>query len=406
MSNANALAIVTAALASALAEVASTAWSGSRVFIGPPERRAEQQRNQPAVNIFLYQAAVNPNWRNADAPTRDRNGRLVQRPAIGLDLNYMFTFYGPGFVPQLLMGHIISRLHARPLLSQVNITNALSQTDSIPGDSVLKPTDLDQYETIRLSPMHFTLDELSRLWSVFFQTPYDLSIAYQASVILVEAMDEIPQPALPVRGAAGYRPAPGAIPQIEQVVPQFVFPDTASITLRGRNLAAAGAKVRFGNLPTPVDPEISGPDLTVKLPATLAAGIIPVSVDTGNGISSNAAVFVFRPLIQRIDFESSSSQIKLEIQPPMQAGQRGLLLLNERPVKTTDPSPRKAYSLPLLSPVTTSSTVTVDVSSLEPPIKPATYLVRVQIDGAESRLDPPPDGTSDEAFAGPTVTIP
>ena len=30
------------------------------------------------------------------------------------------------------------------------------------------------------------LEELSKLWSVFFQTPYALSIAYQASVVLIE----------------------------------------------------------------------------------------------------------------------------------------------------------------------------------------------------------------------------
>jgi hypothetical protein len=402
MSTPNALATVTAALASTLSEVAHAIWPGSRVFIGRPERRAGQQRDQPAINIFLYQTTVNPNWRNADAPTRDRNGRLVQRPAIGLDLNYMLTFYGPGFVPQLLLGHTVSRLHARPLLSQVNISNALSQTDSIPGDSVLRQTDLDQYETIRLSPMHFTLDELSRLWSVFFQTPYDLSIAYQASVILMEAMDEIPQPALPVRGAAGYQPAPGAIPQIEQVTPQFVFPGTGSITLKGKNLAAPGVQVRFGSLPALVAPEFAGPDLSVKLPADLSAGIIPVSVVTGSNVTSNAAALVFRPAISKVDFAPSPRQITLDLQPPIQAGQRGLLLLNQRLPDINSTERRAAYALPLVPPAAPASVVAVDAAA----VMPGVYLVRVQIDGAESRLDPPPAGTDDQAFAGPTVTVP
>lgn len=406
MSNARALATVTAALASMLAEVASAAWSGSRVFIGRPERRGDQQRNTPAVNIFLYQVTVNPHWRNADAPTRDSRGRLVQRPAIGLDLNYMLTFYGPGFVPQLLLGHVVSRLHARPLLSQINVKSALSQIDSIPGDTILQETDVDQFEQIRLSPMHFTLDELSRLWSVFFQTPYDLSIAYQASVVLVEAMDEMPQPALPVQ-TAGFRAAVGAIPQIEQVVPQFADPDTTSITLKGRNLAAAGAMVRLGSRSALIVPDIAGADLDVRLPADLSAGIIPVSVEAGHGVSSNAAVLVFRPVIVpgpagAVDFEASSRQIKLQIQPAMQPGQRGLLLLNERPAKTTDPAPRRAYALPLISPTAATSVIVVDAAAVEA----GTYLVRVQVDGAESRLDPPPIGVSDQAFAGPTVTIP
>lgn len=401
MSTANALATVTAALAGTLSEVARIAWPGSRVFIGRPERRAGQQRDQPAVNIFLYQTTVNPNWRNADAPTRDKNGRLVQRPAIGLDLHYMLTFYGPGFVPQLLLGHTVSRLHARPLLSQVNVSNALSQTDSIPGDSVLRQTDLDQFETIRLSPMHFTLDELSRLWSVFFQTPYDLSIAYQASVILMEAVDEIPQPALPVRGVTGYRPAPGAIPQIEQVTPQFAFADTADITLKGQNLATAGNRVRFGNLPTPVIPEFAGPDLVVRLPAGLAAGIIPVSVVTVGNITSNAAALVLRPTISRVDFTSSPRQIAVKLQPPVQAGQQGLLLLNERLPDIHSTRQRAAYALPLALPVAPADVIAVDAAAVQPGV----YLARVQINGAESRLDPPPAGTDDQAFAGPTVTV-
>jgi hypothetical protein len=302
-------------------------------------------------------------------------------------------------VPQILLGHTVSRLHARPLLSQINIAGALRQSGSIPGDSLLQATDLDQSEIVRLSPMHFTLDEMSRLWSVFFQTPYDLSIAYQASVVLIEAMDEIPQPALPVH-SVGYHQAPGAIPQIVQVLPQFVSPGTAAITLKGSNLA--GTTVRFGSLATLVTPESSGPDLTAALPAGLAAGIIPVSVETGSGVASNAAAFVFRPSITAARYAPAPRQITLQIQPAMQPQQRGLLLLNERPAKTTDPAPRRAYTLPVATPAAASNTIAVDAAA----VQPGTYLLRVQIDGAESALTPPPEGSQDEAFAGPTVTIP
>lgn len=400
MSNANALATVTAVLVSTLVEVTNAALTGTRVFVGRPERRADQPRTQTAVNIFLYQVAVNPNWRNADAPTRDSKGRLVQRPAIGLDLNYMLTFYGPGFLPQILLGHTVSRLHARPLLTRVNIKAALSQTESIPGDAILRETDLDQFELIRLSPVHFTLDEMSRLWSVFFQTPYDLSIAYQASVVLVEAMDEVPQPALPVLDV-GPRMAAYAIPQIEQVVPQMVHPGTSEITLKGRHLAVAGSTVRFGGLATPASTVISGPDLTVALPPGLAAGIIPVSVDVGGGLVSNAAALVYRPLVSAASFRTRHRQVVLDVQPPMQPQQRGLVLLNQRLDRVTSPEPRKAYTLPVAPPAAASGTIVADAAA----VLPGTYLVRVQIDGAESALVPPPDGSTDEAFAGPTVTI-
>ncbi len=43
------------------------------------------------------------------------------------------------------------------------------------------------------------LEELSKLWSVFFQTAYKLSMAYIANLVLIEADAETPRPTLPVR---------------------------------------------------------------------------------------------------------------------------------------------------------------------------------------------------------------
>jgi hypothetical protein len=41
-------------------------------------------------------------------------------------------------------------------------------------------------ERIKLTPLTLSLEDLSKLWSVFFQVPYALSIAYEASVVLIE----------------------------------------------------------------------------------------------------------------------------------------------------------------------------------------------------------------------------
>ena len=51
---------------------------------------------------------------------------------------------------------------------------------------------------MRFTPLSLSLDELSKVWSVFFQTPYLLSVAYQASVVLIET-DDAPTAALPVK---------------------------------------------------------------------------------------------------------------------------------------------------------------------------------------------------------------
>ena len=42
-------------------------------------------------------------------------------------------------------------------------------------------------EQVRFSPLSLSLEDQSKLWSVFFQTPHAVSVAYQASVVLIES---------------------------------------------------------------------------------------------------------------------------------------------------------------------------------------------------------------------------
>ena len=63
----------------------------------------------------------------------------------------------------------------------------------------LAASDLDQQpELVKFTPAQLSLDDLSKVWSVFFQTPYALSVAYEATVVLIEG-DETPRAPLPVR---------------------------------------------------------------------------------------------------------------------------------------------------------------------------------------------------------------
>ena len=52
-------------------------------------------------------------------------------------------------------------------------------------------------ETVKLTIMPLNLEELSKLWSVFFQSTYNLSVAFQASVVIIDGT-EISTPALRV----------------------------------------------------------------------------------------------------------------------------------------------------------------------------------------------------------------
>jgi hypothetical protein len=165
------------------------------VTLGRPEQ-PQGGLNPARVNVFLYQALPNAAWRNADLPTRSSGGQLLQCPRAALDLYYLLTFYGDDgdLQPQRLMGSSVSALHAQPVLTRARIEAARVHADY----TFLQASDLgNEVEQVKFSPLALNLEELSKLWSVFFQQPYHLSLAYLASVVFVEPQDT-PVRALPV----------------------------------------------------------------------------------------------------------------------------------------------------------------------------------------------------------------
>ena len=192
MSNHLAFAHVTAVLrdllGSAIKDVNPGADSLARV-----DRPDAVAKDFVGVNVFLYQFTPNPAWRNADLPTRRPNGTIALRPQAAFDLHYLLSFHGTDdkYEPQRILGTVVSLLHSQPVLSP-EIVAAAAKGDLAASNLA------EQVERVRLTPLPLTLEELAKLWSVFFQVPYKLSVAYQASVVLVEP-DVVALPALPVR---------------------------------------------------------------------------------------------------------------------------------------------------------------------------------------------------------------
>lgn len=190
MSNYLAIATVTITLRDLLQEAASLAVPGSAVTTQRPISISNNGQEKAGINLYLYQVKPNPFWTNNDVPTRNFNGYLVQRPQMALDLDYLLSFHGSevSMEPQRLLGSAIISLHAQPFLSQSAIQNAINNS------SYLAQSDLfNQPELVRFGPLNLNLEELSKLWSVFFQIPYTLSVAYRASVVLLEAVEELPE---------------------------------------------------------------------------------------------------------------------------------------------------------------------------------------------------------------------
>ncbi len=194
MSNYLAIATVTAAISRTLQAAVGADVPGAVVTTVRPDGPGSGVPDT-GVNIFLYQVTPNAHWRNNDLPTRRPDGTLVQRPQVALDLHYLLSFYGNevNLEPQRLLGSTIRTLHAKPVLTRQDIQNTVNAIGFL-SDSNLA----EEVELVKFVPLSLNLEELSKLWSVFFQTTYVLSVAYQASVVLISA-DQRPTVAQPVR---------------------------------------------------------------------------------------------------------------------------------------------------------------------------------------------------------------
>jgi hypothetical protein len=419
VSNYLAIATVTATLRYMLLKSLPPDLSGASVTTQRPDA-ALSVADATGINIFLYQVVPNAALRNTDLPTRRNDGTLVQRPRIALNLNYLLTFYGSDaeLEPQRLLGFAASTLNGAPVLSASEIGQALlnSQPFNAPpftgapfNAPPYQPDLATQVERVNLTMLPLSLEELSKLWSVFYQIPFALTMAWQASVVLIEREDMVPQPALPVltrtvTAMSFNTPAVTAVSV--QSNPSLPITAGATLLILGSSLRGSGLSVAIGGYPTPLTPTlISDSSMSVALPADVPAGVrtlqIVQSVMLGSpavahtGAISNAEGFVLHPAITP-PVTGSATQVVVPVSPVANAGQTAVLLLNE--ATTPPPVSPAAYSFSLGTLAADTGTITFPISGVTTGI---TYFVRIQIDGAESALDLNPAS----ATYGPLVTI-
>lgn len=402
MSNSLAIATVTAALQAVLQPVVGNAIPGATPKVGfdrPDAVTSGGPPPNPLVNVYLFQVTPNAAYRNNDLPTRASDGTTIKRPQLPLDLHYLFTFHGDDskLEPQLLLGVVASTLHAQPLLSPDAVTKAIADFDS------LKASDLgNQVERVKFTPTSLTLEEFSKLWSVFFQVEYALSTVYQASVVLIESSVS-PVAPLPVK-ARNLLVLPFREPQIDAVIAQAGAdqPIVAGSTLviQGQQLKGATTLVLIeGQEFAPAT--VSDTLITLPVPGGIHAGVkalqviqktlIGTPLMPHRSVASNVAAFVLRPTITAASALTNTgvTTVTLTVTPNIGQGQRAVLLLNNPAA-----NPPTAFTSGEVVSTTDSNQVIVPTTG----VPTATYLVRVQIDGAESPLN--------DTLSGPTVAMP
>lgn len=428
MSNHLAIAGVTATLVQLLDTVVSTDVPGARAVPGRPDTGTLPD-SPPKVVVFLYRVEPNAAWRNEELPVRSGDGSLRGRPHAALTLHYLLTFAGDesAFEPQRMLGSVAGTLHFHPLLTRDEIgqmvKDALQQDPASPFGTL----DLaEQPNLVRFTPLPLSLEDLSTLWSSFFQVDYRLSVAYQAETVLL-TQPVAPVTPLPVRER---RLAVSTIqrPVLRQVVR---VPDAEAPILPGVTVTLEGSDLRgdettvvlFGEQEvTPTS--ATGTRLVATVQAGVRAGMTPVLVEhrrlmgeppvTRPAGRSNVVPIVVHPQIRTgvNGYEVAvtgatpgpaghhSGTLTMTVDPAVAArqdvsvlldpvgGGTGVTLVGERRDRPTDPAETHDLSLPFTS------------------MPDGNYLVRVVVSGAQSPLDSPATGPQAGTFTGPVVSVP
>jgi hypothetical protein len=402
MANYLAIATVTEALRQRIEQAVRPIFPGAQIHAKRPE--AGDGQAQAVVSLFLYRVSPNTALRNADLPTRSSDGRdLRQRPRAALDLHYLISFAGQDeqLEAQRMLGLTIAALYSEPTLMRSAIRDLVQS-----GEIWITDSDLaEDQELVRFSMASLNIDELSKLWTTFGQVPYQLSLAYDASVVLVEP-DLVATQALPVqRGSVDALPL--RQPLIERVQAlgrsdNVVLGDSAlQIEILGQRLRGQHTFVSFDN----GEPQavVADRDTRIVVPnpvsATLSAGIHGVQIlhqlalgdppTLHYGVESNTFAFIVRP---QISVELQGDELVLEFNPSIQPDQRIRLLLNE--LNPNPPSDRTLYFYnldpldePNPGPWQSRRFALTNVEA-------GKYLVRAQVNGAESLIVFVPDPTT------------
>jgi hypothetical protein len=279
----------------------------------------------------------------------------------------------------------------------------------------LAGSDLDRsVELVKLTPSVLSLEELSKLWSVFFQSTYALSVTYLATVVLLESDEQTPVPAPPV-SARNLYVVPFRHPTVEDVEPlagpgtPILATSTLEVTwlaLRGEvtRVRVSGAELVPGSA-TDTRLEV---DLTTAPPDALRAGLVGLQVvhrlelgtppQPHRGLESNVVAILLRPQLGAITPSDPQATVSVDVTPPVRAGQRATLLL------TGAGAAGGAYAFAVEPPAADAATLVVSIGG----VAAGTYLVRLQVDGAESALevDDVEGSPTFGQFVGPTVAIP
>lgn len=168
----------------------------NRVYVGAP---VPTEVGDAEVSLTLFDIHPSAELRNTPrfAPPPSKGpvtGPGAPIESIALELRYLIACYRKGGVgdptpfpeEQAMLGRIIASLHADPVLSIA--------AEPAPGAGAAETEAALAEQVVRLSLESYGLDDWSRLWSMFAESPLRTSIVYLASPVHVTASETLLYP--------------------------------------------------------------------------------------------------------------------------------------------------------------------------------------------------------------------
>ncbi len=390
MSNALAIAAVTATLRNLLAAALKGDLGSDEVTVKPPDKvRSATGNEKKGVNLFLYHISPNAAYRNMDLPGKVKPGESAN-PPLALNLYYLVTVFGEDTdepATHKFLGKAMGVLHDHPVLGRDEIKNALEESDLH-----------QQIERVRITPQTLTIEEISKLWTIF-QTQYRISAAYQVSVVLIDSTIPV-KAALPVltRGEndKGVDSCTSAAPVLTGVLPPFSWQAVRlgeDADLIGSHVDPNTTAVRFENavqdikIDLPIEKDVSTGKMKVHLPnidededaiARWAPGIYHVSCVTRlrgkAAVVSNKMSVALAPKITVAPTKWETGDLRLTIAstPRIRQDQTVFLIVNDRqilPTELNNPDDKRKETI---------------LTFVIPNPKKGTYVIRLRVDGVDS----------------------
>ncbi len=386
---------------------------GAKVTTLRPDALAGADLSKDAgVNVYCYLATPNHAWNLTDLPTRRSDGTAFQRPVAALDLHYLITCFGDeaALEPERLLGRAVGALSGTSMLARdvVNAAIDLYRTDT--DTAFLDDSDLaSEVELVKLSPMTLSLEEMSKLWGVL-DTPYQLSLTYLATVVLIAA-EVTPTVAFPVRTRSLTVTPSGPVRLVQAGTepPGQAVGNGTTLQLRGSRLLAGpglDTRVRIGPATLVAEPGGTAAELAVVLTDAVPAGVLSAHVTHHEALgptgprrtvaSSNSMPLVVRPAVA-VD-AVTSTDVTLAFSPPLQQRQRVTILLSRLSGGAEGEPGQVTVALP---PVETAAAPVATLTFAHADVPDGTWLVRAQVDGIDSLPD-----SSGEVYDEPSLTLP